>query len=134
MTGNRSDEALIERDIDQTQDEMGDTVRKLEDKLNPRDMAASVIGEDGMDTARQAFDVAKRNPMPAALIAIGAVWLFATSDAPIIRDLRNRLTGRRGSSSSSGSRLIPRSEEPAPIGPPPPAGETYDRRRSRRAR
>lgn len=130
MTANRSDEALIERDIDRTQDRMGDTVRKLEDKLNPRDMAESLMGEDGMDTAREALDVARRNPLPVALIAIGAVWLFATSDAPMIRDLRNRITGRGGSRRSSGSKLIARSQEPAPIGPPPARGERYDRRRS----
>lgn len=125
----RSDEALIERDIDRTQDRIGDTIDKLEEKLNPRDVASSLMGEDGMDTAKEAFEVARRNPLPVALIAAGVIWLFATSDAPMIRDLRNRFTGRRSGAGKDRHGLIPRSEEPAPIGPPPARGEAYDRRR-----
>ena len=127
MTGN--DEALIENEIRETQDEMGDTVEKLEAKLNPRDMAQSLMGEDGMDTAKEAFEVARRNPLPVALIAVGALWLFATSDAPMIRRVRERLTGGRMARGKDRHGLIPRSEEPAPIGPPPPAGERFDRKR-----
>jgi hypothetical protein len=124
---------VIERDVRRTQDAMGDTVERIEDKLNPRDMAQSLVGEERMDTAREALDVARRNPLPVALIAVGAVWLFATSDAPMIRRVRERLSDRFGLR-GSGSGLRPRSAEPAPIGPPPPKGEAYDRRRPKGAR
>ena len=120
------EEALIERDVVRTQDEMGETVREIEDRLNPRDVAQSFIGEDGMETAKEALEVARRNPLPVALIAIGAVWLFATSDAPLIREMRERLTGRGQAGRRSG--LRPRSVEPASIGPPPASGEAFDRR------
>ena len=127
---NMSDDAdAIERDVMETQDEMGDTIQKLEDKLNPRDMTEGLLGEDGMETAKEALDIARRNPMPVALIAIGAVWLFATSDAPMIREMRRRLvggvTGRDRSPDRSALRA--RSAQPVPIGPPPSVGDEYDR-------
>ena len=123
---NDQKQELIERDVVQTQAEMGETVREIEDRLRPRDMAQSFMGEDGMDTAKEALEVARRSPLPVTLIAIGAVWLFVTSDAPIIREMRERLTGRGGTNSRRG--LRPRSAEPAPIGPPPASGEAFDRR------
>jgi hypothetical protein len=119
ISENRTSEAMIERDVVRTQDQIGDTVAKIEDKLNPRDAARDLMGEDAMDTAKEALEVARRNPLPVALIAVGAVWLFATSDAPMIRELRNRLTGRGGRASSP---------ERGPVGPPRSAGETFDRR------
>jgi hypothetical protein len=134
MTADQNREAVIERDVVRTQDEIGDTVEKLEEKLNPRNVADAFIGEDGMDTAKEAFEVARRNPLPVGLIAIGAVWLFATSDAPMIRELRNRLTGKSGGSGRGRSGLRPRSTEPAPIGPPPIKGGEFDRRREESAR
>ena len=115
----------LERDIIETQDEIGETVEELEGALSPSALGRDLLGEDGMETAKEAFEVAKRNPLPVALIAVGAVWLFAKSDAPMIRELRQRLLG--GARSLRPSGLRPRSAEPAPIGPPPPAGEEYDR-------
>ena len=118
--------AAIERDVVETQDEIGETIEKLEDKLTPGDVARGIMGEDSLDVAKEAIEVARRNPMPVALIAIGAVWLFATSDAPIIKEMRRRLTGGR-SNELDRNGLQPRSAEPAPIGPPPTVGEEYDR-------
>ena len=118
--------AAIERDVVETQDEIGETIEKLNEKLTPGDVAGGIIGEDKLEMAKEAMEVARRNPLPVAMIAIGAVWLFATSDAPLIREMRRRLTGgRRGELDSNG--LRPRSAEPAPIGPPPTVGEEYDR-------
>lgn len=74
-----ADAELIERDIQRTQDQMGDTVEKLEERLTPAGVAQSVIGEDGSEVARQLVDLARRNPLPVALIAVGALWLFAGS-------------------------------------------------------
>ena len=123
----RNDEELIEREVVRTQDEIGETVQQLEEKLNPKDLAQPLLDSDAMDTAKEALEVARRNPLPVALIAIGSVWLFATSDAPLIRNFRERL-GERFGLRSNRQGLRPRSEEPAPIGPPPAAGEAYDRR------
>ena len=123
MTDNRSDEAMIERDIERTQDEMGETVQKLEEKLTPRGMARSVMGDDNADFAKEALELARQHPIPVAMIAVGAIWLLASARTPGMRRLTDRLWGR-----SAASGLRPRSEEPAPIGPPPPVGEELDRR------
>lgn len=127
------DPALIQDDVERTQDAMGATVQKLEDKLNPRKIAQSMLSDDNADTARDAWEVVTRSPVPVAMIAAGTAWLLATSDAPMISRFREELKRRfRGAIDSAGSddRLRPRSAEPAPIGPPPPAGEAYDRRSS----
>ena len=117
-TDTRTDEATIERDIERTQDEMGETVQKLEDRLNPREIARSVMGDDNADIAREALQVARQNPIPVAMIAVGAVWLLATSNSPAIRQLRDRFRSGRTSGSRASAGLRPRSAEPAPIGPP----------------
>ena len=131
-TDTRSEEAMIERDIERTQDQMGETVQKLEDSLNPREMARSLMGDDNTDLAKDALDVARQNPIPVAMIAVGAIWLLASSSkSPAVR----RLTDQFRSKSSSGSGpdeldangLRPRSAEPAPIGPPPATDPRYDR-------
>ena len=133
MTDTRSEEAMIERDIERTQDDMGETVQKLEDSLNPREMARSLMGDDNTDLAKDAMDLVRQNPIPAAMIAVGAIWLLASSSkSPAVR----RLTDQFRSKSSSGSSpdeldangLRPRSAEPAPIVPPPGTDPSLDRR------
>ena len=126
MANKRNEESAeaIERDIVETQDEMGETVEQLQGALSPSALGREIIGDDGMETAKQAFEVAKRNPLPVAMIAVGTAWLFATSDAPMISNMRRRLFGGSGSMKSG---LRSRSEEPAPIGPPPAVGEEFDR-------
>jgi len=121
-TNKGDDPQAIERDVQRTQDEIGETVDKLEEKLSPRAIGQSVLGEDGKELARDMLDVAKRNPIPVAMIVVGFTWLLATSNSPAIGRLRDKVTGK------SGSGLRPRSEEPAPIGPPPTSGESFDRR------
>ena len=119
MANKRNEESAeaIERDIVETQDERGETVEQLQGALSPSALGREIIGDDGMETAKQAFEVAKRNPLPVAMIAIGTAWLFATSDAPMISNMRRRLFGGSGSMKSG---LRSRSEEPAPIGPENP--------------
>jgi hypothetical protein len=123
MTDTRSDEAMIEADIERTQDQMGKTVQKLEDSLTPKEMARSVMGDDGTDFAKEALEIVRQNPIPAAMMAVGAIWLLATARTPGMKRMTDRLWSR-----STSSDLRPRSAEPAPIGPPPPAGEELDRR------
>ena len=128
MTEKRTDEAAIERDVRRTQDEMGETVDKLEEKLNPREISREVMGDDGADAAKEALEVTRQNPIPVALIAIGLIWLLATTRSPTINRLTERFTGKRGRSDREFSDLRPRSAEPAPIGPPPSTGDDFDRR------
>lgn len=126
MTGNRTSEAAIEDDVRRTQDRIGDTVDKIEEKLDPREITRSVIGDENTDVAEEALDIARTNPIPVAMIAIGAIWLVATSPSPAIRRIREAITGK--GRSTGNMKLRPRSAEPAPIGPPPPRGEAFDRR------
>lgn len=127
-TDTRRDEEAIERDVRRTQDEMGETVDRLEGKLNPREISREVMGDEGADAAKEAVEVTRQNPIPVALIAIGIIWLLATTRSPTINRLTDRITGRRRSAERDRSGLRPRSAEPAPIGPPPPRGEDFDRR------
>lgn len=127
LADERNDEELIEREVERSQDQLGETVQQLEEKLNPSDLAQGLLDADAIDTAKEALEVARRNPLPVALIVVGSVWLFATSDAPMIRNVREQLLGRFGMGGKRGG-LRPRSAEPAPIGPPPATGETFDRR------
>ncbi|MFN3388185.1 MAG: DUF3618 domain-containing protein [Allosphingosinicella sp.] len=132
MTRDRiSDEAALERDVRRTQDEIGETVQKLEEKMNPREIAREVMGDEGTDVAREALEVTRQNPIPVAMIAVGLIWILATSRSPMIARITDRITGRK----SRGMNLRPRSAEPAPIGPSP-GGESdrgADRLRPRSA-
>lgn len=125
-TRSRSSEAAIEDDVRRTQDQIGDTVEKIEEKLNPHEITRSVIGDENTDVAEEALAIARTNPIPVAMIAIGAIWLVATSPSPAIRRIREGIIGK--GRSTGGMKLRPRVAEPAPIGPPPPRGEAFDRR------
>jgi Protein of unknown function (DUF3618) len=126
MSDDRTNEAdAIEQDVRQTQDEMGETLQKLEDQLTPKGIAQSVMGDQGTDQARELLDLVKQNPIPVGLIAIGAIWLLATARSPIVDRLKKSVSSR-----SDEFNLRPRSEEPAPIGPPPETGTEFDRRSS----
>ena len=117
------DPADIERDVRRTQDQIGETVQKLEDRMNPRDIARSAIGDDGTDVAREALEVTRQNPIPVAMIAVGAIWLLATSQSPMIRRLTDRLSGKRQGASE------PRAaSSTAQAGPPREIGTAFDRR------
>ena len=128
MSDDRTNDAdAIEQDVVRTQDEMGETLQKLEDQLTPKGIGQSVMGDRGTDTARELLDIVKQNPVPVGLIAIGTIWLLATARSPMIDRLKSSVTSR-----SDEFKLRPRSEEPAPIGPPPETGVEFDRRASER--
>ncbi len=124
---NSDNPEVIERDIERTQDSIGDTVDKIEEKLTPSNITRSLLGDDGQEWVREGIRIARENPIPVAMIAIGAIWLLAGGKGPKIDSLRERLTHKDPEG------LIPRSGEPAPIGPPPRHGEEYDRRESANA-
>ena len=122
MAEDNNDPETIEREVEKTQDAISETVDKIEEKLTPGEVTRSVLGDSGSEMARDALDVARSNPIPVAMIAVGLIWLLASSDSRSIKRLRERVLG--GSDD-----LRPRSEEPAPIGPNPDQGSEYDRRR-----
>ena len=57
MADNRNDPELIEQDIERTQDAIGSTIDKIEEKLNPRDIVDSFVSGDGMDNAKQVWSI-----------------------------------------------------------------------------
>ena len=120
-----NDPETIQRDVERTQDAMGDTVQRLEDKLSPRKFAQSLFSEENAGTAQDAWDVVRQSPLPVAMIAGGVAWLFATSEAPMISRLRDELKSRFREAVRSGT-----SPSRGSSGPPPATGETYDRRSS----
>jgi len=124
-----NDPETIQRDVERTQDAMGDTVQKLEDKLSPRKFAQSLFSDEHAGTAQDAWDVVRQSPLPVAMIAGGVAWLFATSEAPMISRLRDELKSRfKDAVSSSGSGTPSAAYGSASAGPPPATAETYDRR------
>jgi hypothetical protein len=70
----------IRAEIDRTRAEMDRTVDALQDKLDPQVLIHRTfdsIRENAGDVTSKVLDVIKRNPIPAALIVIGLVWLIA---------------------------------------------------------
>jgi hypothetical protein len=97
MTDNeRNDADLIERDIRETQDQIGETIDKLEEQLRPQEIARSLVGEDGSEAAKEVLEITRRNPVPVALIAIGVIWLLATARTRDGRSLVDRFVGETG--------------------------------------
>jgi hypothetical protein len=131
MAANRnSNPEAIERDIERTQEAIGETINQIEEKLTPGEVSRSVLGDDGQQWVREGLRMARENPVPVGMIAIGAIWLLATSNSPLIKRISERLS-RTVHGSDPKDRLRSRSKEPAPIGPPPAQGSDFDRRRSR---
>jgi ElaB/YqjD/DUF883 family membrane-anchored ribosome-binding protein len=98
--GEKPDE-MIREDIAQTRAEMAETLDAIQDKLSPqrivdetkeavreatvgrmKDMVSSAsetagnVAEQVQDTAQQAVEYVRENPMPAVLIGIGVTWLL----------------------------------------------------------
>jgi hypothetical protein len=70
----------IRAEIDRTRAEMDRTVDALQEKLDPQVVIHRTfdsIRENAGDVTSKALDLIKQNPVPAALIVIGLVWLIA---------------------------------------------------------
>jgi len=124
----------MRRDIEQTRSEMAETIEALEEKLRPsrlaadatervktaarekvRDMADTVTdtAQDMMDYTRDAAgtmaDTMRHNPIPAAMVGIGAAWWLmsqtrgrqASNDVYRGRDTNARHSPERGRYGSS---------------------------------
>jgi hypothetical protein len=82
MSDDRSP-AEIERDIDHTRVELAQTLDALERRLRARhlvdkgfDMIKETFGNN--DTWNRSLDIIRANPVPVALIGIGAAWIVAS--------------------------------------------------------
>jgi ElaB/YqjD/DUF883 family membrane-anchored ribosome-binding protein len=91
------DVARIRADIEQTRANMGDTLNAIQERLSPERLKAQAkesireatigrvekmarkVGDRASDTGRGLLDVARDNPVPLALIGIGAGWLLYNS-------------------------------------------------------
>jgi hypothetical protein len=101
--------AALEQVIGQTRTELTLTINALEDKLTPRhfvekgfDMLNDSIG--GADGVNRALAAVRTNPVPFALIAVGAAWLLASNTGIVDRvaqDERIRAVKRRAGEMAS---------------------------------
>ncbi len=87
MTDNTSnmnnDPAVIERDIQRTQEDMSRTVEKIGSQLTFRNIFNGLLDkadENNVD-ARMLLEGARRNPVALGLIAAGAIWLVSDKDS-----------------------------------------------------
>jgi len=71
----------IQADIDRTRAELDETVDALHGRLDPQQLAHrafDVIRSNASDVVNAVSRVVRENPIPAALICIGLVWLIAS--------------------------------------------------------
>ena len=101
--------AEIERDIDQTRVELALTLDALERRLGARhlvDKGFDMLKETlGSDTWNRSLDMIRANPVPVALIGIGAAWIVANQTNVVdrvaqderVEAARRRVTDMAGS-------------------------------------
>ena len=69
----------IERDLDVTRQALAADISALQNRLDPKpwvDAATRQVSDEAGQLARAAFDHARANPLPVALIAAGLGWLI----------------------------------------------------------
>ena len=83
MADDTTETAKIEQDLARTRARMDSRLDELQGKLAPNqlvnDALAHVSGGDGADFAQTLIAKAKANPLPAALMGVGMIWLMASS-------------------------------------------------------
>jgi hypothetical protein len=78
----QKDPETLEREINQTRNEMNQTLDALERKLSPGqllDQCLNVFGKHGGDLAQNFGNSVKQNPVPVALTTIGIMWMMFSS-------------------------------------------------------
>jgi len=88
------DPEMIRADIEQTRADMSDTINAIQEKLNPQalidkakdsvheatigrvEQMVTTVTDNAKDTGNNLIQMAKDNPVPAALIGLGLAWLF----------------------------------------------------------
>ena len=102
------DPETLEREINQTRNEMNQTLDALERKLSPGqllDQCLNVFGKHGGDLAQNFGNSVKQNPVPVALTAIGIMWMmFSSGRSPSVNIYDDPSTAdRSGTSDTSAS-------------------------------
>lgn len=90
-TGTTASADAIERDIEQTQNSISDTVEQLQRRLNPRAIVDAVLGDDDQ-AGQQLVTAARNNPLAVGLIGLGAL-LLASGKTPSLGMMRRDLHG-----------------------------------------
>lgn len=104
-TSDRNPDA-IERDIRETQNDISDTVDRLQRRLNPRALIDSLIGDEEQ-SSQKLLSAARDNPVAVALIGAGVLWLASGRGMPSMgsSDHGSSDTGTGSSRASTGSWL-----------------------------
>ncbi len=100
MTDTTSAQA-IERDIEQTQNNISETVEQLQKRLNPRSLIDSLLGDEDA-SSQQLITAAKNNPLAVGLIGVGAL-LLASGKSPSLSSLRSSTSGSTDGDSATES-------------------------------
>ena len=82
----RKDPERLEREIDQTREDIGQIVDALENKLSPGQIFDRVVNfskGNGREFTQNIGHTLKANPVPVLLTSIGLLWLYASrNDTP----------------------------------------------------
>jgi len=91
----------IKSDIDRTRGQLDETVTALQEKLSPRhlieqlgEMFTTKAGATASEGSKKVIDAIRSNPVPAALITLGAIWLIADKGSAASRARDHAETGR----------------------------------------
>jgi hypothetical protein len=83
MADDNLETAQIERNLAQTRARMDNRLGELQDRLSPNQLVNDALshfgGENGADFTQTLIAKAKANPLPAALVGVGLIWLMASS-------------------------------------------------------
>ena len=82
MSDTTSDPAAIERDLEQTRSRLDHRLEELQSRLSPGQVIDEAMAyfrtSQGADFGRNLAESVRDNPLPAALVGIGIVWLMAS--------------------------------------------------------
>lgn len=76
----QKDPDVLEREIDQQRNEIGNIVHALENKLSPGELIDTALGYvrgGGGEFFNNLSNTVKANPVPTVLTAVGMIWLMA---------------------------------------------------------
>jgi uncharacterized protein DUF3618 len=79
--GSRSS-AELEREVRQSRAEVEDTLDAIQDRLSPGqlfDQVTQYLRDNGGEFARNFGQIVRQNPVPAALVGVGLVWMMLGS-------------------------------------------------------
>jgi hypothetical protein len=108
MSDDARDPAAIQREIEETQARLSETLDRIQDRLAPRqlmDQAYDMIRNTTSDTASNVGGLVRDNAIPLTLIGAGLAWLMwsTTGGSDTVRDAAGRV-GRQSRGLTSRAR------------------------------